>query len=151
MQQSRIRPVTEKRSEPYFESVVFWGVGDRPKAARLCAILQGSSNLAANLYRRLFKSQATEAEKMRAARLSVVIISVLSLFVAFLMTDIISAYQWVLRISTTTLVIPFLAVMFWRRVTSKGCASAMLSAIVVTVICPLLGTGIDPVIPGMLT
>ncbi|MBY6142309.1 hypothetical protein KUV26_23030 [Leisingera daeponensis] len=103
------------------------------------------------MYRRLFKSQATEAEKMRAARLSVVIISVLSLFVAFLMTDIISAYQWVLRISTTTLVIPFLAVMFWRRATSKGCASAMLSAIVVTVIWPLLGTGIDPVIPGMLT
>lgn len=114
-------------------------------------ILQGSSNLAEDLYRRLFKPQATEAEKMRAARLSVVIISVLSLLVAFLMTDIISAYQWALRISATTLVIPFLAVMFWRRATSKGCASSMLSAIVVTVIWPLVGTGIDPVIPGMLT
>ncbi|MBY6141804.1 hypothetical protein KUV26_20395 [Leisingera daeponensis] len=104
-----------------------------------------------NLYRRLFKSHATEAEKMRGARLSVVFISVLSLLVALLMTDIISAYQWALRISTATLVVPFLAAMFWRRATSKGCASAMLSAIVVTVFWAFWGTGTDPVIPGMLT
>ena len=112
-------------------------------------ILQGSSNLAEDFYRRLINPEATEAQKMRVARLSVVIISVLSLIVAFLMTDIISAYQWALRISTTTLVIPFLAVMFWRRATAAGCSVAMLSAIAVTVIWPLLGTGIDPVFPGM--
>lgn len=113
-------------------------------------ILQGSSNLAEDFYRRLINPDATEAQKMAAARISVVIISVLSLIVAYMMTDIISAYQWALRISTTTLVIPFLAVMFWRRATAAGCSAAMLSAIVVTVGWPWLGTGIDPVIPGTL-
>ncbi len=113
-------------------------------------ILQGSSNLAEDFYRRLINPEATEAQKMTVARLSVVIISVLSLLVAYMMTDIISAYQWALRISTTTLVIPFLVVMFWRRATAMGCSVAMLSAIAVTVIWPFLGTGIDPVFPGML-
>ena len=113
-------------------------------------ILQGSSNLAEDFYRRIFRPHATEAEMMRAARVSVVIISVLALLVAYLMTDIISAYQWALRISTTTLVIPFLVVMFWSRATAKGCAAAMISAIIVTVIWPFLGTTVDPVFPGML-
>ncbi len=113
-------------------------------------ILQGSSNLAEDFYRRLINPQATEAQKMMAARFSVVVISVLSLLVAFMMTDIISAYQWALRISTTTLVIPFLAVMFWRRATAAGCAAAMISAITATVLWPLLGTGLDPVFPGMM-
>ncbi|MEH6788831.1 MAG: hypothetical protein ACU0BG_06930 [Paracoccus sp. (in: a-proteobacteria)] len=58
-------------------------------------------------------------------------------------------YQWALRISTTTLVIPFLAVMFWHRATAAGCSVAMLSAMAVTIIWPFLGTGIDPVFPGM--
>lgn len=114
-------------------------------------ILQGSSNLAEDFYRRLINPQATEAQKMMAARLSVVIISVLSLLVAFMMTDIISAYQWALRISTTTLVIPFLAVMFWRRATSAGCGAAMILAMVVTLLWPYLGVNLDPVFPGMLT
>lgn len=114
-------------------------------------ILQGSSNLAEDFYRRIFNPNATEAQKMRAARISVVIISVLSLLVAYLMTDIISAYQWALRITTTTLVIPFMAVMFWRRATAAGCAVAMLSAIAVTVGWQFLGSpAIDPVFPGML-
>lgn len=113
-------------------------------------ILQGSSNLAEDFYRRLINPQATEPQKMAAARISVVIISVLSLMVAYLMTDIISAYQWALRLSTTTLVIPFLAVMFWPRATARGCAAAMILAIIVTIAWPLMGTGIDPVIPGVI-
>lgn len=113
-------------------------------------ILQGSSNLAEDFYRRLINPAATEDQMMMIARLSVVIISVLALIVAYLMTDIISAYQWALRLSTTTLVIPFLAVMFWRRATATGCAVSMIAAIVVTLLWPLLGTSIDPVFPGTL-
>jgi SSS family solute:Na+ symporter len=80
-------------------------------------ILQGSSNLAHDLYGNFINRQANEKQKMASARLSVVIISVLGLGVTFLMTDITSAYQWALRISATTLIFPFFAVMFWKHAT----------------------------------
>ena len=114
-------------------------------------ILQGSSNLAHDFYHRFINPTANESHKMFAARFSVVLISLLSVLVAFLMTDIISMYQWALRLTSTTLVIPFLAVMFWRRATSVACLLSMSLAAVVTVLWPILGTGIDPVFPGIVT
>ncbi|BBO56122.1 MULTISPECIES: sodium:solute symporter family protein [unclassified Cobetia] len=114
-------------------------------------ILQGSSNLAHDLYGNFINRHANEKQKMASARLSVVIISVLGLGVTFLMTDIISAYQWALRISATTLIFPFFAVMFWKHATSRGCISSMASALSVTALWPLLSTGIDPAYPGFLT
>lgn len=134
---------------PYLGGIVVVGLLSALMTGADSFILQGSSNLAEDFYRRLINPAATEAQKMRAARLSVVIISVLALGVAFLMTDIISAYQWALRISSTTLVMPFLAVMFWRRTTASGCFYSMLGGMVLTVIWPFIGTSIDPVFPGM--
>nr|WP_298410966.1 sodium:solute symporter family protein [uncultured Halomonas sp.] len=113
-------------------------------------ILQGSSNLAQDFYHRLINPSATEKQKMFAARFSVVIISSLAVIVAYLLTDIISMYQWALRLSATTLVIPFLAVMFWRRATGKACLASMCLAGITTIFWPILGTGIDPVFPGFL-
>src|SRR5699024_3935710 len=77
-------------------------------------ILQGSSNLAQDFYSRLINPTATQRQLMHAARWSVVIISVLSLIIAYFITDIVQLYQWALRLSATTLIVPFLAVMFWR-------------------------------------
>lgn len=113
-------------------------------------ILQGSSNLAQDFYHRLINPAASEKQKMFVARLSVVIISVLAVLVAYLMTDIISMYQWALRLSATTLVIPFLAVMFWRRATGLACLLSMALACATTIVWPLFGTGIDQVFPGFL-
>lgn len=113
-------------------------------------ILQGSSNLAHDFYGRLINPGATEKQKMFVARASVVIIAVLALGVSYLLTDIIALYQWALRVSATTLVIPFLAVMFWRRATGKACVASMLAASAVTVLWPLAGTDVDPVFPGFL-
>lgn len=113
-------------------------------------ILQGSSNLAQDFYHRLINPAASEKQKMFVARISVVIISVLAVLVAYLMTDIISMYQWALRLSSTTLVIPFLAVMFWRRATGLACLSSMALACATTIIWPLFGTGLDAVFPGFL-
>ncbi|QFU02314.1 Sodium/pantothenate symporter [Halomonas sp. THAF5a] len=113
-------------------------------------ILQGSSNLAHDLYGNFVNKNATEAQKMRSARISVVVISLLSLGVAFLMTDIISMYQWALRISATTLIFPFLAVMFWKRVTSKGCIASMALALSTTAVWPLFVDSIDPAYPGFI-
>ncbi len=113
-------------------------------------ILQGSSNLSHDFYHRLINPQATERQMMFVARSSVVFISVLAVLVAYLMTDIIALYQWALRISATTLVIPFLAVMFWKPTTGKACVVSMVVACAVTLLWPLLGTDIDEVFPGFI-
>lgn len=134
---------------PYLGGIVVIGLLSALMTGADSFILQGSSNLAEDFYRRLINPAASEAQKMFVARLSVVIISVLSLGVAYLMTDIISAYQWALRLSSTTLVMPFLAVMFWSRATAAGCLWSMITAIPVTIAWQMLGSGIDPVFPGM--
>ena len=113
-------------------------------------ILQGSSNIAQDLYFRMINPHASGKQMMFAARFSVVIISVLALIVSYFMTDIISVYQWALRISATTIVFPFLAVMFWRKTTARGIVSSMIVAGIVTVIWPFFNTGLDEVVPGLL-
>lgn len=114
-------------------------------------ILQGSSNLAQDFYHRLINPGATESQKLNVARLSVVIISVLALIVAYFINDIVALYQWALRLTATTLVVPFLAVMFWKKATGKGCVTSMLLASLVTIFWPYLETNIDPVFPGFLS
>ncbi|HLR29849.1 MAG TPA: sodium:solute symporter family protein [Paenalcaligenes sp.] len=114
-------------------------------------ILQGSSNLAQDFYSRLINPTATQRQLMHAARWSVVIISVLSLIIAYFITDIVQLYQWALRLSATTLIVPFLAVMFWRRVTSAACFTSMAVATVITMFWPLVNKSIDPVFPGFIS
>lgn len=113
-------------------------------------ILQGSSNIAQDLYFRIINPNASGKQMMFVARFSVVIIALMALIISYFMTDIISVYQWALRISATTIVFPFLAVMFWRKTTARGVVSSMLIAGLVTVIWPLFGTGLDEVVPGLL-
>lgn len=113
-------------------------------------ILQGSSNITQDLYYRLFNPNATEKQMMFVARASVVVVSVLALVVAYLMTDIVTMYQWALRLSATILVLPFLAVMFWKGVTAKGVMASMISAGIVTLTWPLFNTGIDEAVPGFI-
>ncbi|MFP3442319.1 hypothetical protein R0K18_31770, partial [Pantoea sp. SIMBA_133] len=66
-------------------------------------ILQGASNISQDIYARMLNPKANNDQKMRVARLSVVLIALAALCVAFLMTDIIALYQWALRLSATTL------------------------------------------------
>lgn len=106
-------------------------------------ILQGSSSLTKSLYHRLMNPKASEKNLMFVSRLSVVIVSVLALIIAFNLTDIISMYQWALRLSATVLVIPFLATMFWRRATSIGTLSSMMAALIATLSWPYLDLSID--------
>lgn len=85
---------------------------------------------------------------MRVSRLTVVIIAVLALIIAYKVTDIITLYQWALRLSATMLVFPFLAVMFWRRVTKTGALSSMVVAAFATLAWPYLDSGLDPAVAG---
>ncbi len=142
--------VTVELLHPAIGGIVIMGLLSALMTGADSFILQGSSNLAQDFYHRLINPLASEKQKMFAARLSVVIISLLAVLAAYLMTDIIGMYQWALRISATTLVIPFLAVMFWRRATGTACLLSMALAAITTVLWPFLGTSIDPVFPGFL-
>lgn len=113
-------------------------------------ILQGSSNLTVDLYNKFINPTADNKKMMFVSRLTVVIISVLGLIVALNITNIIVMYQWALRLSGTVLVIPFLAVMFWRRVTQAGVISSMSLALIATFSWPYLGLTIDHSVFGFL-
>ncbi|GAA3539215.1 sodium:solute symporter [Zobellella aerophila] len=140
--------VTMELLHPAIGGIVIIGLLSALMTGADSYILQGSSNISHDLYCGFVNKQATEAQKMRSARVSVVIMSVLSLGVSFMMTDIISMYQWALRISATTLIFPFLAAMFWKRVTASGCIASMIGAMSITVLWPLFDTGIDAAYPG---
>ncbi|WP_227370745.1 sodium:solute symporter family protein [Halomonas sp. M20] len=140
--------VTVELLHPAIGGIVIVGLLSALMTGADSFILQGSSNLAQDFYHRLINPAANEKQKMFAARLSVVLISLLAVMVAYFMTDIVSMYQWALRLTTTTLVIPFLAVMFWRRATGIACLLSMGLAAIVTIAWPFLGTDIDPVFPG---
>ncbi len=113
-------------------------------------ILQGSSNITRDLYQRIINPNANEKQLMFSSRLSVAIISVLGLIVAFFLTDIATAYQWALRLSATVMVFPFLAVMFWRRVTKAGMIWSMILSSIATISWPFLDINIDHTIFGFL-
>lgn len=113
-------------------------------------ILQGSSNLTYDLYKRLVNPEADNAKLMLASRLSVVFISIAAVFVALNFTGILAIYQWALRITATTIVIPFLATMYMRRTTRTGILASMFGGLIATLICPYLNIGMDQTLFGFL-
>lgn len=113
-------------------------------------ILQGSSNLTHDFYRQMLNPKATNKQLMTMSRLTVLLISLGALLVAFNFTGIIAIYQWALRLTATTLVLPFLATMLWRGTTKKGCVTGMLMGLFSTLLWPYLGIPIDHTIFGFL-
>ncbi|WP_010530049.1 sodium:solute symporter family protein [Lentibacillus jeotgali] len=113
-------------------------------------ILAGSANLTRDIYSRLVNPNANEKQLLIAARINVVIISVLGVFVAFNMTTIALMWQWGLRLAATIMVFPFLAIMFWKRVTKKGVVWSMVITAIATLGWPYLGISIDHTLFGFL-
>ncbi|ASN04357.1 sodium:solute symporter family protein [Virgibacillus necropolis] len=140
--------VTAELLPPAVGGIVFIGLLAALMTGATSFILQGSSNLTRDLYQRLMKPNADNKQLMFTARLTVVIISVLGLIAAYFVTDIASAYQWALRLSATVLVFPFLAVMFWKKVTKAGMLWSMSLALIATLAWPFLEIGIDHTIFG---
>lgn len=113
-------------------------------------ILQGSSNLTHDIYRQLINPRASNRQLLAVSRLTVLLISFLGLVVAYNFREIIPLYQWALRVTATSLALPFLATMIWRGVTASGCVAGMLSGFISTVVWPWLGIGMDQTIFGFL-
>lgn len=113
-------------------------------------LMQGASNLTRDIYNRYINSEASSEQLLRVSRWSVVVISVLGLLVSFAVTDIITLYSYALKWIGVTLVIPFLAIMFWRRTTKQGIIWSMILALTITIIWEIAGRplGINEALAG---
>lgn len=142
--------VTYELMPPYLGGLVITALMAALLTGADSFILQGSSNLTIDLYKKFINPTADNKKMMFVSRLTVVIISILGLLVALQIKDIITMYQWALRLSGTVLVIPFLAVMFWKRVTNAGVIWSMTLALIATLSWPYLGIPIDHSVFGFL-
>ncbi len=142
--------VTTDMLPPVIGGIVLVGLLSALMTGADSFILQGSSNLTRDIYQRIINPKAGEKNLMFMSRLTVVIISVLAVIIAYNITDIITLYQGALRLSATILVLPFLAVMFWRRVTKIGVLSSMILACIATISWPYLGINLNHTIFGFL-
>lgn len=102
-------------------------------------IMQGASNLTRDIYNRYVNPEASSEQLLRISRWSATIIAALGLLVSFAVTDIITLYSYALKWSGVTLVIPFLAIMFWRRTTRAGIVWSMILTLAVTVAWEIAG------------
>lgn len=111
-------------------------------------ILQGSSSLTYDFYKRIINPRANNAQLMLVSRISVIIIAVVSLWVANTYDGVMAIYLWALRTTAATIVIPFLATMFWRDTTRIGIILSMLFGFFASLAYPYLGWSIDQTIFG---
>ena len=142
--------ITAEVMHPAIGGIVFVGLLAALMTGATSFVMQGSSNLVKDFYHRLIRPDATEKNLMLVSRLTVAIITILALFIALRMADIITLYQWALRLSSTVLVLPFLATMFWKRTTKSAIITSMLLAFIATITWPYLGMGIDHTLFGFL-
>lgn len=112
-------------------------------------ILQGSSNLTHDFYRRLINPQATNKQLMFVSRLTVALVALTALLVAFRFSGIIAIYQWALRLTAATIILPFLATMLWRRTTRAGVLAGMVAGLLATLAWPYLGLDFDQTLFGL--
>ena len=68
----------------------------------------------------------------------------------YILTGIIAIYQWALRLTATTIVLPFLATMLWRRLTRAGVLAGMLGGLISTLVWPYLGISFDQTLFGFI-
>lgn len=113
-------------------------------------ILQGSSNLTVDFYRNFINKNAGGKRMLFFSRVSVLIITSLACLFAYTVEDIATTYQWALRLTATVIVFPFLAVMFWKRVTKMGVFVSMLGTALLVLAYPFLPIGMDHALFGFL-
>lgn len=115
-------------------------------------LLQGSANITRDLYQRYRRPDAGQTQLLRVSRWGVTLIGLVALLIAFFVTDIVGIYTYTLKWSAVALVLPFLAVMFWRRTTRFGAIASMVAGLVVTIGWEAAGNpfGVPDILPGYL-
>lgn len=128
--------------------IVFLGLLAALMTGGTSFILQGSSNITIDIYKRFINKKAGPRKMLLYSRLSVLTITVLACLFAYSIEDIATTYQWALRLTATILVLPFLAVMFWKGVTKAGMLSSMIGTAVLVLAYPFLPIPMDHALFG---
>lgn len=134
---------------PVLGGIVVVGIMAALMTGATSYVLQGSSNFTVDLYIRLLNPEASEKKRMVASRVTVVIMVILGLIVAFRITNIAMVYQWSLRLSAIVLIFPFFAVMFWKRCTKTGVQTSMIVSCIAALAYPYLNIPVDHTIFGL--
>ncbi len=115
-------------------------------------LLQGTANLTRDLYQRYLRPDATQRQLLRTSRWGVTLIGLVALLIAFFITDIVGIYTYTLKWTAVALVLPFLAIMFWRRTTRAGVITSMVLGLAVTILWEAAGNpgGVPEILPGYL-
>ncbi|WP_052256860.1 sodium:solute symporter [Salinicoccus sp. YB14-2] len=128
--------------------VVFLGLLAALMTGATSFILQGSSNLTVDIYQNFINKTASPRRMLISSRISVLIITGLACIFAYSIEDIATTYQWALRLTATIMVLPFLAVMFWKGVTKAGVLTSMIGTAVLVLAYPFLPIGMDHALFG---
>jgi solute:Na+ symporter, SSS family len=115
-------------------------------------LLQGTANLTRDLYQRYYRPDASQAQLLRMSRWGVTLIGLIALLIAFFITDIVGIYTYTLKWTAVALVLPFLALMFWRGATRFGVMASMVLGLAVTIGWEMAGNpyGLPEIVPGYL-
>lgn len=142
--------VTKNMLPPYIGGLIYCALLAALVTGADSFILQGSSNLTHDFYRQMLNPKADNKQLLAVSRITVLLVSFGALLVAFNFTGIIAIYQWALRLTATTLVLPFLATMCWKRTTKKGCVTGMIAGLISTLIWPYLNISFDQTLFGFI-
>ena len=140
--------VTAQVLPPYIGGIVFVGLMAALLTGGTSFVMQGSTNIARDLYFKMINPNADNMKMMYVSRISVLIVGLLAIVIALNLNDIVTLYQWALRLTGATLVFPFLATMFWKKATKTGCVASMIIAGVATLLWPYFGINLDAAIFG---
>jgi SSS family solute:Na+ symporter len=102
-------------------------------------IMMGTASVARDMYQQYFRPRATKTQMLSVSRWSALFISVTALAVALAGEGIIPLYILVVKTVGAGLVVPFCALMVWKRATRKGIIASMIAGISVTVGWYILG------------
>lgn len=142
--------VTDSLMASPIGGIVFLGLLAALMTGATSFILQGSSNLTVDLYQNFINKDASPKTMLKSSRISVLIITALACLFAYSIEDIATTYQWALRLTATITVFPFLAVMFWKRVTKTGVLSSMIGTAILVLAYPFLPIGMDHALFGFI-
>lgn len=114
------------------------------------AILAPASIVSENIVKPLLKNPLTDKQFLFITRISVIAISVVSTVMACMKTDI---YQLVGDASVFTLVslfVPMWAALYWKRATSLGAITSMLSGMIAWIFFELFPLSIPSLVPAVI-
>lgn len=116
-------------------------------------LLSGAINISKDIYQGWVNPRATDDQILSVSRISVAAMAVIGLGIALVIKDIIAIYQMALSFTATTLVMPVLAAMFWKRATKRGVVWSMIAAMAVSLVWRFSGQpfGIHEILPGLIT